>query len=72
MKKEQSEKENLSQVEKRIKIYKKVMIGLDILALVVLVLQIIAKDVSYSSYVLLILCNVLVFVIKPNKEDMKK
>lgn len=37
------------------------MIILDVIAVLNLILQIYLKDISYSSYVVLIICNVVVF-----------
>lgn len=53
---------------KNLKMLRKVMIGMDIFAIFVLILQIIIKDVSYSSYIVLILCNIITFCVKPKKD----
>ena len=39
---------------------------IDVLALIILFFQIKLEEVSYYSYVLLIICNILVFFINPN------
>lgn len=63
------------EIERRkrsMKILRTLMIILDVLALILLVLQILIKDITYWSYVnvILILCNIITFMVKvePNKK----
>lgn len=70
VKTEKLNKEELSELEqtkKNLKLLKKVMIGFDIFALFVLIFEIIIKDVSYSSFIILILCNIITFGVKPKE-----
>lgn len=65
------------EIERRkrsMKILRTLMIILDVLALILLVLQILIKDITYWSYVILILCNIITFMVKvePNKKSNKK
>ena len=60
----------------KIKISKKVLkdirtttIILDIFAIILLITQIIIKDVSYVAHILLILLNIFIFLLKPNDEE---
>lgn len=56
------------------KILRTLMIILDVLALILLVVQIMIKDITYWSYVILILCNIITFMVKvePNEKSNKK
>lgn len=56
----------LERIEKTFKTFKIAIILIDILALAILFIQIKMKDVAYYSYILLIICNLAVFLIKPN------
>lgn len=65
------------EIERRkrsMKILRTLMIILDVLALILLALQILIKDITYWSYVILILCNIITFMVKvePNKKSNKK
>lgn len=62
------DKEELERRKKSMKILRTLMIILDVLALILLIVQILIKDISYWSYVILILCNILVFTIKINTD----
>ncbi len=53
--------------EKNYKYLKAIMIIFDILALVILIIQLKFSEVTYSSYVVLILCNILIFILRPKK-----
>ena len=62
----------------KIKIDKKVLkdikiatIVLDVFAVMLLVTQIIIKDVSYVAPILLILLNIFIFLLKPIKKEPK-
>ena len=44
-----------------------IMIIIDILAFILLCFQISVNEITYSSYIILILCNIITFVSKPNK-----
>ena len=50
--------------KQKLKIYKGIMIVFDILALILLIYQIYNKEVTISSYIVLILCNIIVFMSK--------
>lgn len=62
------DKKKLEESYKRIKVAKKILIGIDVLALILLIVQIIIKEVSISSYIVLIACNILVFLIKQKEK----
>ena len=67
---EKLSKEELSELEqtkKNLKLLRKVMIGFDIFALFVLFFEIIITDVSYSSFIILILCNIITFGVNPKE-----
>ena len=49
---------------KRMKIYKILMFVIDIAALIFLIFQIINKNINYTSYIILVLCNLVVFNFK--------
>ena len=51
----------------RLKILKIIMIIINILAAIILCYQIYTKEITYSSYIILILCNIITFVSKPDK-----
>lgn len=65
----------LERIKKTFKTFKIAIILIDILALAILFIQIKMKDVAYYSYILLIICNLVVFLIKPtliiNNKDKK-
>ena len=65
----------LERIKKTLKTFKIAIILIDILALAILFIQIKMKDVAYYSYILLIICNLVVFLIKPtliiNNKDKK-
>ena len=46
------------------KILRTLMIILDVLALTLLIVQIVIKDISYWSYVILVLCNIITFSVR--------
>lgn len=68
-----NEKE-LERIKKNFRTYKLIMILIDIIALIILFIQINMKDIAYYSYILVIICNLLIFLIKPNMciKDSKK
>lgn len=53
--------------KQKLKIYKSIMVIFDILALILLIYQIYNKEVTISSYIVLILCNIIVFMSKVEK-----
>ena len=57
--------------KQKLKIYKGIMIVFDILALILLIYQICNKEVTISSYIVLILCNIIVFVSKVEENQNK-
>ena len=61
-------KKKLEESYKRIKVAKKILIGIDVLALILLIIQIVIKEVSIPSYIVLIVCNILVFLVKQKEE----
>lgn len=65
----------LERIKNTFKSFKIAIILIDILALVILFIQIKMKEVAYYSYILLIICNLVVFLIKPtliiNNKDKK-
>ena len=56
------------------KILRTLMIILDVLALTLLIVQIVIKDISYWSYVILVLCNIITFSVRvePKSKAGKK
>lgn len=62
--------EELKNREKTFKTFRRIMIVIDILALAILIIQIKLKDVAYYSYVLLVFCNIITFVVRPS-DNMK-
>ena len=62
------DKKKLEESYKRIKVAKKILIGIDVLALILLIIQIVMKEVSIPSYIVLIVCNILVFLVKQKEK----
>ncbi len=62
----------LERRKRNIKAFKTIMIILDVLALILLVVQILIKDITYWSYVVLIICNILVFMVKIDEKESSK
>ena len=48
----------------RMKVYKIIMIVIDVVALMFFVYQIFNKNINYVSYLVLLLCNIIVFTFK--------
>ena len=57
-------KDDINVRKQKLKIYKSIMVIFDILALILLIYQIYNKEVTISSYIVLILCNIIVFMSK--------
>ncbi len=57
---------------KTMRILKILLLVLDALALFLLILQITMKSVSYYSYAILIICNIITFMVKPDTGEIKK
>ena len=57
-------KHDINVRKQKLKIYKSIMVIFDILALILLIYQIYNKEVTISSYIVLVLCNIIVFMIK--------
>lgn len=55
----------LERIKKNFKSLKIFMIIIDIFSSVILVIQFKMHDIAYYYYVLLVLCNLMVFLIKP-------
>ena len=75
MKKIKKVDDNEIQRRKRsMKILRTLMIILDVLALTLLIVQIVIKDISYWSYVILVLCNIITFSVRvePKSKAGKK
>lgn len=72
MKKEVIDEKELERVEKTFRSFKVVMLLIDIFAIALLIIQIKMKDIPYYSYILLIICNLIVFLIKPKLIISKK
>lgn len=53
--------------KEKLKIYKYIIIIMDILALGLLIYQIINKSVTYSSYIVLICANIIILLQKPRE-----
>ncbi len=64
MKIKRNDNEELERRKRNMKVFRTIMIILDVLALILLVIQTIIKDITYWSYIILVICNVLVFTIK--------
>lgn len=60
-------KDDINARKQKLKIYKSIMVIFDILALILLIYQIYNKEVTISSYIVLILCNIIVFMSKVEK-----
>lgn len=60
--------------KRSMKILRTLMIILDVLALTLLIVQIVIKDISYWSYVILVLCNIITFSVRvePKSKASKK
>lgn len=60
--------------KRSMKILRTLMIILDVLALTLLIVQIVIKDISYWSYVILVLCNIITFSVRvePKSKAVKK
>ncbi|MGN1268989.1 MAG: hypothetical protein ACI4U0_05815 [Candidatus Aphodocola sp.] len=60
--------------KRSMKILRTLMIILDVLALTLLIVQIVIKDISYWSYVILVLCNIITFSVRvePKSKAGKK
>lgn len=50
--------------EKKLKVYRIIMVIFDIIAIPLIIFQIINKDIYYPSWIILILTNILIFTIK--------
>lgn len=74
MKKEvEISKEELMRRKKSMRILKTLMIILDVFALLLLLIQIkITKEVTYFSYVVLIICNIITFMVKIDSNKKEK
>lgn len=70
MKKEEKvTNEELMRRKRSMKVLRTLMIILDFFALVLLLVQItITKEVTYFSYVVLVVCNIITFTVKIDKE----
>lgn len=64
MKKVNKANNDIEKRNKNLKALKIGMIVLDIFAIANLIFQIIIKDVSYMSFITIILCNIIVFATK--------
>ena len=71
MKKQLITDEKLNKSKENLKKLRKIMIAFDIVAIIILILQIIAKDISYSSFIVLIICNIITFTVKPSINNVK-
>ena len=60
--------------KRSMKILRTLMIILDVLALTLLIVQIVIKDISYWSYIILVLCNIITFSVRvePKSKASKK
>ena len=67
MKKEVNNEKELERVKKTFKSFRIIMVLLDFLAMSILIIQIKMNDVAYYSYALLVICNLIVFLIRPEK-----
>lgn len=65
MKKEVDSEKELERVKNTFKSFRIFMVLLDILAITILIIQIKMNDVAYYSYVLLVICNLIVFLTEP-------
>ena len=62
--KKEISKEEIENRKRKLKVLKIIMIVLDVFALILLGYQIYIKEVIYSSYVVLIFCNIITFISK--------
>lgn len=66
-------KEELMRRKKSMRILKTLMIIIDVFALLLLCVQItITKDITYISYIILIICNIITFMVKIDSTKNKK
>lgn len=65
-------KDELERRKKTFRSFRIAMTVIDIIAIIILIIQIKLKDVSYYSYVLLIICNIITFLAKPNMQIKKE
>lgn len=57
--------------KKNLKIYRTILICIDIVAIFQLIIQIMFKDFTYVNHIMLIILNIILFTIKPNEESKK-
>lgn len=63
--------ENNNELEKRnknLRALKTAMVVIDVLAIIILIIQIKLNDVAYYSYVILLITNIITFAVKPKKQ----
>ncbi len=57
--------------KKKLKIYRSILLVIDVLAIIQLIIQIIFKEMTYLNHILLIILNIILFTIKPNDKEPK-
>ena len=57
--------------KKNLKIYRTILICIDIVALFQLIIQIMFKELTYINHIMLIALNIILFTIKPKEESKK-
>lgn len=55
----------------KLKIYRSILIIIDVLAIIQLLIQITFKEMTYVNHILLIILNIVLFTIKPNDKEPK-
>ncbi len=55
----------------KLKVYRNILILIDVLAIIQLIIQITFKEITYVNHILLIILNIVLFTIKPNDEEPK-
>lgn len=65
-----NEKE-LLRINNNLKLLSRLLVFIDVIAIILLIVQIKFKIVSYNSYIILVLCNIITFVarIKSSKKN---
>ena len=58
-----NEKE-LLRINNNLKLLSRLLVFIDVIAIVLLIVQIKFKMISYSSYIILALCNVITFIVR--------
>lgn len=64
-------KKELERRKNSFKILKRILFVIDIIAVILFIIQLIFKDIVYYSYVILVICNILTFVLSPKEKKSR-